>query len=433
MNIAQRAKDSFLTPFVIASFAILTYFTFQQRSMLRELMAEQRQGQNFLGANVEGAYYGAGDAALLRSLGENPANKAAMSEGDTRLAAPPAVIEKIVTKTEMWRPIQEKVRDTVVQVFSQIVRFDLLQPYKTPAQSSACGSAFFINADGDLITNAHVINQAQAVWIQIPSLGKRIVDVNVVGLSVERDIALLRLSPQDREYLKTKLGGAIPFLSFGDSDKVRRADEVMALGYPLGQQSLKSTTGVISGREHTYFQFSAAINPGNSGGPLLNTHGDVIGINSAGILEAQNVAYMIPINDVNIILPDLYTTKLVRKPFLGILFNNATETLTEFLGNPHPGGCYIVEIVKNSTLWKAGVKTGDMLYEINGHKVDEFGEMSVPWGEDKISIMDYVGRLSVGDDVHLVIYRKGKRMRISVKFDQTQLPGIHRIYLATKI
>ena len=84
---------------------------------------------------------------------------------------------------------------------------------------------------------------------------------------------------------------------------VRRSDEVLALGYPLGQQSLKSTTGVISGREQHLIQMSAAINPGNSGGPLLNVNGEVVGINSAIIQGAQNVGYIIPINDLKMRLP----------------------------------------------------------------------------------------------------------------------------------
>lgn len=339
----------------------------------------------------------------------------------------PALVEKVVTKTQAWRPIQAKVKDTVVQVISQIARVDLLQPFKSPAQHTAYGSAFFINDEGDLVTNAHVVNQAKSIWIQIPSLGKQIIDVEIIGISPERDLALLRVKPEGLAIIREQLG-KVPYLTFGNSDTVRRADEVMALGYPLGQQSLKSTTGVISGREHNFIQMSAAINPGNSGGPLLNIQGEVIGINSAGVMEAQNVGYMIPINDLKIILTDLYKNKLLRKPFLGVLFNNATETLTEFLGNPQPGGCYVVEVVKNSTLYKAGVKPGDMMYAINGHAIDEFGDMVVPWGEDKISIMDYVSRLSIGDDVNLVIYRNGERKQINVKFSQAELPAIRKIY-----
>lgn len=342
------------------------------------------------------------------------------------ISALPAQEPKIVVKGDAWRHIQDQVKDTVVQVFAQIAEVDLLQPYKTPQQYGACGSAFFINEQGDLITNAHVVNQAAAVWIQIPSLGKRIIDVDVIGVS-ERDIALLRVRPEGLALIKEHIG-KIPCLALGDSDAIRRADEVMALGYPLGQQSLKSTTGVISGREQSMIQMSAAINPGNSGGPLLNTKGEVVGINTAGITEAQNVGYIIPINDLKIVLNDLYTIKLLRKPFLGVFFNNASESLTEFLGNPQPGGCYIVEVAKRSTLAKAGVERGDMIYEINGHKLDIYGEMNVPWTEDKISLIDYVSRLSIGQDVHLVVYRKGQRKDVKIVFNQAELPAVRKIY-----
>ena len=101
----------------------------------------------------------------------------------------------MLSTNQLWRPVQERVKDTVVQVFAQIAELDLLQPYKTPTQASAIGSGFFINDEGDLITNAHVVDQAKAVWIQIPSLGKRIIDVDVISVSPERDLALLRVNP----------------------------------------------------------------------------------------------------------------------------------------------------------------------------------------------------------------------------------------------
>lgn len=333
----------------------------------------------------------------------------------------------IISSAQLWRPVQETVKDTVVQIFSQIAAVDLLQPYKTPAQGASYGSGFFINDQGDLITNAHVVNQAKAVWIQIPSLGKRIIDVEVVGVSPDRDIALLRLTEESKQVVKDELG-AIPFLPLGNSDTVLRSDDVLALGYPLGQQSLKSTTGVISGHERHYIQMSAPVNPGSSGGPLLNINGEVIGINSAAILEAQNVGYAIPINDLKLILPDLYKTKLLKKPFLGVFFNNGSPELTEYLGNPLPGGCFVIGVLPGSTLDRAGVQKGDMIYEINNHKIDIFGEMKVPWSEDKVSIIDFVGRLPLGQKLSLVLYRKGKRIDLSIQFNMATQPAVRKIY-----
>jgi len=364
--------------------------------------------------------------SLRTALETMRTEQAQIADLRTHVDLSPNAIE-LVSQSEVWRPVQDAVKDTVVQVFSQVAEFDFLQPYKTPAQYTSYGSAFFINDQGDLITNAHVVNQARALWIQIPSLGKQIIDVELVSISPERDIALIRLTPESKEKVLSQLG-AIPHLKLGNSDNVFRSDEVMALGYPLGQQSLKSTTGIISGRERSMIQMSAAINPGNSGGPTINKRGEVIGINTAGITEAQNVGYFIPINDLRAILPDLYKVSLLRKPFLGVLFNNASEQLTQYLGNPQPGGCYVVEVIKDSTLFKAGIERGDMIYQINGHNVDIYGEMKVPWSEDKISLVDYVSRLAIGEDVSLVAYRKGKKKEVAVKFSQTELPPIREVY-----
>jgi len=341
----------------------------------------------------------------------------------------PPVTQKLVGKSQLWRPVQETVKDAVVQIFAQGAEFDMFQPYKTPRQFTTTGSGFFINEDGEIVTNSHVVRHAKSIWIQIPSLGKHIIDAYVLGESPERDLALLKITDEGKEIIERELG-SVPFLKMGNSDFVRRTDEVMALGYPLSLQSLKSTTGVISGREGCLIQIDVAINPGNSGGPLMNLNGEVIGVSSSKIVgtTVDNVAYMIPINDLRIILSDLRKTKLLRKPFLGILFNNATETLAEFLGNPHPGGCYVTEVIKGSTLHKAGIKAGDMIYEINGHRVDLYGDMNVVWSEDKISLIDYIGRLSLGEDINFVFYRKGKRKTTTIKFTEGQLPAIRPMY-----
>lgn len=340
------------------------------------------------------------------------------------------LVERVISSSQLWRPVQDKAKDTVVQIFAHIAAINLLQPYVSPTIGASSGSGFFIDDQGHIITNAHVVDQAKGIWIQIPSLGKRIIDVEVVGVSPDRDLALLRVSSEGLKVIRQELGG-VPFLPLGDSDLVQRADDVLALGYPLGQQSLKSTTGVISGREQNLIQMSAPINPGSSGGPLLNAHGEVVGINSSGVLEAQNVGYIIPINDLKIVLPDLYKVKLLRKPFLGVLFNNATDALTEYLGNPHPGGCYVVEVVKGSPLDKIGVKSGDMIYEINGHCVDIFGEIKLPQltSDDKMSIIDYVSRLSTGDNIKLAVYRHGERKEFTFVLSFTNQPAIHERYL----
>lgn len=336
------------------------------------------------------------------------------------------VVEKIVPAgSHPWSKVQTNVRNTVAQVFSQIAEIDILQPYKSPNQQQTTGSAFFINDEGELVTNAHVINQARAVWIQIPGLGKQQLDVDVVGLSPERDLALLRLRDESKAAIREQLG-SIPYLKLGDSDLVHRADEIMTLGYPLGQQGLKSTTGVVSGHENNLIQIDAAINPGNSGGPSLDTSGQVVGINTLYAPGAQNVGYIIPINELKIILDDLRTVKLLRKPFLGILFNNASESLTRYLGNPLPGGLYVVDVYKGSPLNKAGVQKDDMIYEVNGYRIDNYGELAV--NGERISIIDYVSQLKLGQKITMVVYRNGERKQISFSFDQAEMLPVRKIY-----
>ena len=343
-------------------------------------------------------------------------------------------------KRQLWSSLQAKFKDAVPQVFAQITEFNWVEPYKTPTQQESMGSAFFINKEGELITNAHVVDQAIAISIQVPSIGKRRFAVEVVGVSPDRDLALLRLKKDELEALKKELKVKdIPFLTLGDSDSINRADKIMALGYPLGQQGLKSTTGVVSGREHLvgqyFIQISAPINKGNSGGPSLDNNGFVIGINTAGIPGTQNVGYIIPINDAMLFLeqlrnlPPSSTPKMLRKPYLGVVFNPVgNDNLTAFLGNPPPGGLYVVDIYKNSPLEKAGLKAGDMIYQIDNYSVDTSGEMSVPWSkEDRISIADYVSRLKIGHKVNLQYYRKGALKKTSFIMTQSD-PPIRRVY-----
>jgi len=336
-------------------------------------------------------------------------------------------IENCGSQHNIWRPVQQKARDAVVQIFVQSARFNILRPYETPEQASGAGSGFFINQKGDIITNAHVVDQAVGVWIQIPSLGKRPLPVDVVSVCPERDLALIRLTPESLTFAQSVIG-TLPFLPLGDSDTVHRADEVLVLGYPLAQQALKSTKGVISGMEQDMIQMDAAINPGSSGGPMLNIDGEVIGITRCIIMDAQSAGYMIPVNILHIILDDMYENHLLRKPFLGLLTSNATDDLTDYLGNPQPGGCYIVEVIKNSILHKAGLRSSDMIYKINGYRLDIYGELSASWSEDKLSIIDYIARLKIGQRVDLVVYRNGERLDFSFTVTQRDLPPIGDVH-----
>ncbi len=349
-----------------------------------------------------------------------------------------AKVDTSPAKKQRWSALQSKFQNAVLQIFAQSTEFNWVEPYKTPAQNQSTGSAFFINDEGDIITNAHIVDQAVYLTAQIPSVGKRRFEVEVIGVSPERDLALIKMPPKEVASLKQMLGvDTLPYLTIGDSDAIRRGDKLMALGFPLGQQGLKSTTGVVSGREHIltkgyFIQISAPINPGSSGGPSLDSAGRVIGVNSRGIPSAQNVGYIIPANEVLLFLDQLGTVKedtnakpkLLRRPFLGVFFNRfANDNLRAFLKNPKPGGLHVVDVYKGGPFDKAGIKAGDMIYTIDSYPLDLSGEMSVPWNkEDRISIVDYVARLKLGHTINLEYYRDGKLKKTSITLELTDPP-----------
>lgn len=338
----------------------------------------------------------------------------------------PSVPCATAVSSQLWEKLQKNLQNTVVQLIVTANEINVLQPYKVPKQGQCTGSAFIINSEGEIITNAHVVNGAISIMVQMPSFGKHQFEVDLVGIMPEKDVALLKFKPEDLEMICQSLG-SLPYLQIGDSDAVHRSQEILALGYPLGQQSLKSTTGVISGREMGMIQMSAPINPGSSGGPSLNCLGQVIGINTAIIQGAQNVGYIIPINDLKIFLKDLRAGGLVRKPYIGVYQSMATAELLKALGNPLPGGTYVVDVMKDSPLY-GQLKPGDMIYEINGLSVDLYGDVTVPWSEDKISTAEYISRLNVGEKVKLLVYRKGKKMNFECTFDRKKLLPIRQMY-----
>lgn len=338
--------------------------------------------------------------------------------------------------SDNWKDLESNIQDCVVQVISQIASFNWLEPYKSPDQIQASGTAFFIHPDGYLLTNFHVIDQAKSIYINIPSFGRKPFEVEVVGVFPEGDIALMKLKQEAYDDIVNNLG-LIPYLNLGDSDTLYRTEPVLALGYPLGQRYLKSTVGVVAGRDYiggiSFVHITAPINPGNSGGPLLNRAGEVMGINTAGILGSQNICYMIPVNEVKNILEDLYKIKLYRKPSIGIIFNHATDEHTEFLGNPVPGGLYVNCVLPGSLAEKAGVKKSDMIYEIiwqnQSYLVDEYGDVKVDWrGSDKILLPELINRFQLKDNITIVVYRNGQRLELECVYDCQEKDSVRYIY-----
>ncbi len=403
----SRTSSSFLLIlFAILGYAMYLFYTNQQRLIfeLHSVRAQQKW------------------QAPIRTVDEKKEEDAT-----THVAAP---------LKQSWVDVQRPIKDSIVQITTDIARFNWIEPYKTPEQSQAGGTGFFISEDGHILTNYHVIDEAFSIYIQIPTLGKQQFEVEVIGVSPERDLALLSLKEKELTRVKNMLE-RIPAVTFGDSDKVVRGHEVLALGFPLQGQTLKSTQGIVSGRERmpelpfAFIQTTAPLNPGNSGGPAINLAGEVIGINAArhAWVGAQNVGYIIPINEVKSALNDLYKVKgVLRKPILGGIFHVSTADIINLLGNPAEGGWFVARVFRGSLLEKIGVCEGDMLSEVDGFSVDNYGEVSVPWSEDKVSVLELMNRFNVGDNIHFVLYRNGVRKDINFNLEHTNLPAVRKIY-----
>lgn len=329
-----------------------------------------------------------------------------------------------IQEQESWLHIEDLIRNTVVHIFAQTVQFNWLEPYKTDVEYEKRGTGFFVNNQGDIVTTAHVVDEAKRVWIQIPFLGWQTINVDVVSFCPDRDIALLRIVKEERERIFEQVKN-IPFLALGDSDTVRHTDKVLVMGYPLGQYHLKSTTGIVSGREFingmTFLQITAPVNPGNSGGPVLNVYGQVIGIAIASVIEAANVGYAIPINELSLVLEDLNKSSFLRKHMLGVRFNIANEDVARYLSNPVPAGAYINTVFKDSLAERVGLQPGDMLYTCNGYPVDGYVEVQVPWSKEKITFYDLISRFKTGDTVELELYRSGHYMSKKFVFEEVPL------------
>lgn len=241
-------------------------------------------------------------------------------------------------------------------------------------RQSTIGTGFVVSENGVVITNRHVVADVNADYSVITKDGKR--------LEVER---IYRDSNLDLALVKTKPDASLKALKLGDSSKLKVGQTVIAIGNALGRFSNTVTTGVVSGLGRSIgagdpfsgqtellddlIQTDAAINPGNSGGPLLNSAGEVIGVNVAVSEAAQNIGFTVPINSVKPIVDEFVSTGKISRAFLGVNYRVITRDLA--LLNEVPQGAYIQEVVANSPAEKAGVKPGDIITKIDGQQVND--------------------------------------------------------------
>ena len=331
-----------------------------------------------------GVYYAFKNSIPVSKL-ENNSNTSANPpefKGEDGALTVPQVVEK-VTPAVVGVSTKSLVRDQFFNVKEQ----------------EGLGSGFIINEEGYVVTNYHVINGAQEVKV-IFSDGKE-VNAKVINYDAERDIAVIKITDD------VKMPG---IAQLGDSSTVKAGEEVIAIGNPLGKEfSSTVTKGIVSspnrkmktenGNVLDYIQTDAAINPGNSGGPLINSKGEVIGINTAKKVgeDIEGIGFAIPINEVKTRLGSL--SKPILK--LGITARTVTPELAK--ENKLEEGVYVVGVQEFSPAEKAGLKIGDLIIEFGGKRVKTLEELN----QAKSQYND-------GDSVPVEVIRDGKKVNLNL-------------------
>ncbi|MBI5184349.1 MAG: Do family serine endopeptidase [Nitrospinae bacterium] len=274
------------------------------------------------------------------------------------------------------------------------------------APRQSLGSGFIIDKEGHIFTNSHVVSNADEIKVTL--MNQKEYSADIVGVDPKTDIALIKIKGE----------GDLPALKLGDSDRVEVGEWVLAIGNPFGL-SHTVTVGVVSAKGRTigsgpyddYIQTDASINPGNSGGPLINTKGEVIGINTA-ILAGNTggnigIGFALPINMAKQILEDLKTKGSVTRGWLGVLIQKITPEMAASFGLANTEGALVGDVVKDSPAEKAGVRRGDVIVEFDGKKVSSMEELP-----------KLVAATKPGKDAELTTIRDGKRKTFRVVIDK---------------
>ncbi len=278
---------------------------------------------------------------------------------------------------------------------------------KPPHESTeeALGSGFVIGAEGHILTNAHVVDDAEKVTVRLAD--NRVLQAKVIGKDSKTDLAVLKVNAANLTPAK-----------LGDSDAVEAGEWVVAAGIPFGL-SRTITAGVISakGRSHVgitayedFIQTDAAINPGNSGGPLVNLKGEVIGINTAIFTQSGGsvgIGFAIPINMAKSIVHSLITTGHVVRGFLGVAIQDLTPELAKSFNYKSTEGVLVGDVMPDSPASKAEMKQGDIITEYEGQKVTNTTELREKVAETK-----------PGTEVAVIVFRDGKDVTLHVKIGE---------------
>jgi len=271
-----------------------------------------------------------------------------------------------------------------------------------PQRQRSLGSGFVIDADGSILTNNHVVENAQKIVVKLQGDDQEY-EAKVIGRDPKTDIAIIKINA------KTTL----PVASLGDSDRLEVGEWVVAIGNPFGLDSTV-TSGIVSakgrhigqGPYDNFIQTDASINPGNSGGPLINLRGEVVGINTAIFSRTggnMGIGFAIPVNLAKELLPQLRGKGKVTRGYLGVLIQKVTPEIAESLGMDKGHGALVANVSKDGPAEKAGVKVGDVIIEFDGKEVKDSGDLPI-----------IVARTPVDKKVRMKVLRDKKESTLAV-------------------
>jgi serine protease Do len=282
-----------------------------------------------------------------------------------------------------------------------------------PQPQRGSGSGFIVTPDGYILTNAHVVSDAEQVTVKLTD--RREYLATVVGVDERTDVALIKIDAKN-----------LPVARMGDPSKLKPGEWVLAIGSPFGFEN-SVTAGVISGTsrplpngDSTYVPFiqtDVAVNPGNSGGPLFNLQGEVVGINSQIYSRTggyMGLSFAIPIDVALDVRDQLVKTGHVTRGRIGVQIQPVTGQTAEAFGLDRPRGALVNLVVKDGPSSKAGVKQGDIILDVNGRVIETSDELPT-----------VVARIKPGDTARLSVLRGGKEQKIDVKVEALDQPEVH--------
>ncbi len=333
----------------------------------------------------------------------------------------PAVVSIIVTKD---LPVIEQYYISPFENFFNDPFFQIQIPqYRqkgTQKQEIGGGSGFIVSEDGLVLTNKHVVLDEQAEYTVLTNDGNKF-PAKVLARDPVQDLAVLKIEPEKNAASQS---AAFPVVKLGDSSKLEIGQTVVAIGNALGEFRNTVSVGVVSGLGRTItasggtfvetledvIQTDAAINKGNSGGPLLNLMGEVIGINTATVQDAQSIGFAIPINVAKKDIDQVKNFGKIVYPFLGVRYVLVTEQIQKQNNLPVSYGAWVQKgtggeaaVTPGSAAEKAGIKQGDIILELNSEKITLDN-----------SLAKVLQKYSPGDKVALKIMRSGKEMSVEV-------------------